>query len=305
MHHYAKKSLVIIAFLLAFLASVHTAHARAIGGSEMTDVPMEENLCALTFDDGPSIFTPQLLDTLKAYSIPATFFMLGTMVNHYPEIALRVAEEGHEIATHTHSHKNLKKLSTARITSEIANGYEALVSLGIIPTYLRPPYGSYDQRVVNIASLYGLDVVLWSMDSLDWKRLPEDYGKIRSVRGELFENNDMHGVFLFHDIHKRTVDDVPRVIEELRRAGCQRFVTLSEYMKGILDPEPPLLMTRRPASTETVVQTVNHTTQVNTKIPEIQHSDAAPVEKAVEKPAQEEEDSGWFGRFKTIFESVE
>ncbi len=167
---------------LFFLATANMAQARVIGGTEMTDVPMEENLCALTFDDGPSIFTPQLLDSLKEHNIPATFFMLGTMVRHYPEIALRVAEEGHEIATHTYAHKNLKKLSTARLVNEITLGYEALTSLGIIPTYLRPPYGSYDERVVNIASTFGLDVVLWSMDSLDWKRLPEDYGKIRSVR---------------------------------------------------------------------------------------------------------------------------
>ena len=234
-----------LSFVLVFLSCSSPAESRVIGGSDMMDQDMEENLCALTFDDGPSIFTPQLLDMLKEYDVRATFFMLGQMANHYPHIVERVASEGHEIASHTHSHKNLHRLSYEQQKREIVNGYDSLSALGVIPTYVRPPYGSYDERTVEIAESLGMHVVLWSMDSKDWKRLPDDYTKLHSVRGTAYEKGEMRGVFLFHDIHKTTVDDLPRIVTQLREAGCQRFVTLSEYLRGILDPEPPLLMSRR------------------------------------------------------------
>ncbi|MBQ7585853.1 MAG: polysaccharide deacetylase family protein [Desulfovibrionaceae bacterium] len=247
-----------IMLLLGIMASLFffsEVEARVIGGTTMEEQPMEENLCVLTFDDGPSIFTPQLLDMLKEYQIHVTFFMLGQMVNHYQDIALRAYSEGHEIASHTHSHKNLRKLSYDRQLQEIELGYDSLTALGIIPTHMRPPYGSYDERTVEIATNYGLNVVLWSVDSKDWKRLPDDYGKLYSASGAL-PPGEMHGVFLFHDIHKRTVDDLPRIISQLKRAGCERFVTLSEYLQGVLDPEPALLMTRHTPSNNPSIQTM-------------------------------------------------
>lgn len=282
--------------MLAFLSFLMPSNiqARVIGGGEMMDVDMEENLCALTFDDGPSIFTPQLLDMLKEYQIHATFFMLGKMVNNYKDITLRVAAEGHEIASHTYSHKNLKRLSNAKVLEEITRGYDSLAALGIIPTFLRPPYGSFDKRITEIANSFGMDVVLWSMDSLDWKRLPSDYGKIPSVRGNVYEEGEIRGVFLFHDIHKTTVDDLPRIVQELRRAGCQRFVTLSEYLQGVLDPEPALLMTRRnplPSEQHEMTANVNATPQpVETTV-----TTPAVDENKVEQPEQETEES-WISK---------
>ncbi|MBQ7738080.1 MAG: polysaccharide deacetylase family protein [Desulfovibrionaceae bacterium] len=245
-------------FLLGLLVlGTYNVEARVIDGGEMTEQPMEENLCALTFDDGPSIFTPQLLDMLKEYQIPATFFMLGSMVDNYKDITLRVWTEGHEIASHTYAHKNLKRLSFAGQWQEIERGYESLANLGIVPTYVRPPYGSFDERTRKIADAFGMNIVLWSVDSKDWKRLPDDYSQLTTPYGTPFEEGQMHGVFLFHDIHKRTVDDLPRIIAELRKGGCTRFVTFSEYMAGIADPEPPLLMTRHTNSSNPSILTHN------------------------------------------------
>ena len=93
-------------------------------------------------------------------------------------------------------------------------------------------------------------MVLWSLDSRDWKGLPPDYAKLRSTRGYAYPTGSLRGIFLFHDTHKSTVDDLPRIIADLRAGGCQRFVTVSEYLEGVLDPEPGLLMTRRPVGEE-------------------------------------------------------
>ena len=88
--------------------------------------------------------------------------------------------------------------------------------------------------------------MLWSLDSRDWKSLPANYATLRSTRGTVYDTGALRGIFLFHDTHRRTVEDLPRIIRDLRAGGCQRFVTVSDYLDGLLDPEPGILMTRRP-----------------------------------------------------------
>lgn len=232
-----------------FLAAAGLARAEVIDGNRIMDQDMGENLCALTFDDGPSNFTPHLLDMLKENNIPATFFMLGANARRLPNVVRRVAAEGHEIGNHTYSHPNLLRLSRDRQKLQIAATEEVFREIGVTSLYMRPPYGNFDERTVDIANENGLKLILWSMDSYDWKRLPEDYSKLRSTRGTVYENGHLRGVFLFHDIHKTTVDDFPRIIAHLRAGGCERFVTMSEYLAGIADDEPGSLMTRRPTQT--------------------------------------------------------
>lgn len=71
-----------------------------------------------------------------------------------------------------------------------------------------------------------------------------NYATLRNNRGTVYAPGTLRGIFLFHDSHKRTVDDLPRIIRDLRAGGCQRFVTVTDYLEGLMDPEPGLLMTR-------------------------------------------------------------
>ncbi|MGE9986334.1 polysaccharide deacetylase family protein [Desulfovibrio sp. SGI.169] len=228
------------------LLTAHSAFARVVDGNIIIDQRMSENLCAITFDDGPSRNTPQLLDMLNQYGIPATFFLLGKQAELYPGIVRRIADEGHEIGNHSYSHPNLRLLSPERKADEIRRTDAILRDLGVTPLFLRPPYGAFDQYTVDIADSLHLSVVLWSLDSRDWKRLPADYAKLHNTRGHVYPPGTLRGIFLFHDTHKSTVEDLPRIIANLREGGCQRFVTVSEYLDGMPDPEPGLLMTRRP-----------------------------------------------------------
>lgn len=223
---------------------INAACAAVVDGNRIMDQHMGANLCALTFDDGPSRYTPALLDALAEYGIKATFFMLGKNVQLFPEIVRRIQAEGHEIGNHSWSHPNLRTLSLEKLREQLCNTDRALRDLGVTPLYMRPPYGAFDDRVVEVANELGIDIVLWSLDSYDWKRLPSDYAKLRSTRGTVYDDGALRGIFLFHDIHKATVDDLPRIIANLRAGGCEKFVTVNEYMTSIMDPEPPLLMTR-------------------------------------------------------------
>lgn len=237
-----KPFLIILAFALIVSSE---ANARVVDGNKIMDQDMGENLCALTFDDGPSIYTPALLDMLSSYGIKATFFLLGRSADYYPEITRRIVREGHEVGNHSWSHPNLKRLSTDAQAWQIERTDEILRGLGAAPLYMRPPYGAFDERTEKIAEKLGVSLILWSMDSYDWKRLPENYAQILSTRGTVYAEGELRGVFLFHDIHKATVDDLPKIIANLRAGGCEKFVTVSEYLAGALDPEPPLLMSRK------------------------------------------------------------
>ncbi len=237
-----KKLLFIFLGFFIFLPGY--SFSRVVDGNVIMDQPMNENLCALTFDDGPSPNTPFLLDMLAQYKIPATFFLLGQQVQQYPSLVERMLKEGHEVGNHSWSHPNLRKLSTESQASQIRETDKLLRSHGVVPLFFRPPYGSFDERTVSIADNLGVSIMLWSLDSKDWKHLPEDYGKLVSTRGTIYENGQLRGVFLFHDSHKTTVDDLPRIISHLKAGGCDRFVTVTDYLSGINDPEAGLLMTR-------------------------------------------------------------
>lgn len=238
-----KTGILVLGALLFIFYPSHS-HSQIVDGNVIMDKSMNENLCALTFDDGPSQNTATLLDMLAHYNIPATFFLLGQQVRHHPDLLERMLAEGHEVGNHSWSHPNLRKLSTDAQYSQILETDKLLRSHGAVPLFIRPPYGSFDERTVNIANELGLSILLWSLDSKDWKRLPDDYGKLVSTRGTVYEDGQLHGIFLFHDTHKTTVDDLPRIISNLQTGGCDRFVTVSEYLRELADPEAGLLMTR-------------------------------------------------------------
>ena len=238
------KQICLVACFFAFGLAAQSAQARVVEGNVIMDQPMRENLCALTFDDGPSINTPHLLDMLGEYGIPATFFMLGNQAERHPDIVKRVIAEGHEVGNHSYSHPNLRVVSLARKEEELRRTDTILRNLGASPQFMRPPYGSYDASTEKVAASLGLSLMLWSMDSRDWQRLPDNYATLRNNRGTVYAPGTLRGIFLFHDSHKRTVDDLPRIIRDLRAGGCQRFVTVTDYLEGLMDPEPGLLMTR-------------------------------------------------------------
>lgn len=165
--------LIRIAALCGLLVlAVETAPARVLDGGSIMDQRMHENLCAITFDDGPSRNTPQLLDLLDQYGIPATFFLLGKQAELHPDLVRRIVAEGHEVGNHSFSHPNLRLLPPERKIEEIRRTDAILRSLGAAPLFLRPPYGAFDRHTVDAAEALGLSVVLWSVDSRDWQRLP-------------------------------------------------------------------------------------------------------------------------------------
>jgi peptidoglycan/xylan/chitin deacetylase (PgdA/CDA1 family) len=189
---------------------------------------------ALTFDDGPHpIHTPRLLDILKQYGVRATFFVVGKNVERYPDIAQRIVSEGHQIGNHTMTHPNLVKLKRKRFDSEIKEVSTLIEAYtGVRPTAIRPPYGSLDPKVEAILrNLYGLNIILWSVDPQDWKK-----PGVVEVSRRLIEGARPGAILLAHDIHADTVEAMPSVLSQLKARGY-RFGTIDQMLA--LPPTPP------------------------------------------------------------------
>lgn len=187
------------------------------------------NMVALTFDDGPSAeFTPAILDILKELEVPATFFMVGRHVEKYPEIAQRIAAEGHEIGNHTHNHTNIPTLSTVALHKEIMEATAVITEItGVYPTYTRPPRGMYDGRYRRLANLLGQEIVLWSLSTRDWR-----YGVTPDFIIKFVTNKVKGGdIILLHDSgalvrneggdRRATVLALPHVIRAIQAKGLE------------------------------------------------------------------------------------
>lgn len=217
------------ALLLAFHASYPTVSAASeiYDGMTLALRGTNTNACAVTFDDGPSPHTSRLLDILKERNIRATFFVLGSRVAKYPLTMEKMILDGHEVGNHTFNHVNLRHLDPTQQREEITKTDSALREMGVTPRYLRPPYGRYDTETLKIADQENLILAFWSVDSRDSQRARNAQGANASHNAA---TKPPHGVFLFHDVHRVTVDAMPTILDTLAQAGC-RFVTLTEYIE--------------------------------------------------------------------------
>ncbi|MCD6385301.1 polysaccharide deacetylase family protein [Candidatus Sumerlaeota bacterium] len=193
------------------------------------------NLIALTYDDGPNRhFTPRLLEVLKQEDVPATFFWLGEQVKYYPQQAKQLAEMGFEIGNHTFDHKNPAKLSYQELYDELLSTQEIIKkTVGITPRLFRPPYGSLNKTVRQVAKELDLQIIMWSLDTDDW-RLSSTKEKIVSRVMKEIRPGD---IILMHDRNTRTIEATAELIPLLRERGY-RFVTVTELLKAKqLEPE--------------------------------------------------------------------
>ena len=184
----------------------------------------EKKLIAITYDDGPSIYTPQLLDGLKARGVKATFFMVGNRVSSYLSTVERVYQEGHQVANHSYDHSDLAGLSASAVRNQIANtNYQLNKVCGAGTSYMvRAPYGSVNSTVLQAA---GTPLVLWSVDPLDWK-----YRNAETVKNNIIKGAHDGAIILVHDIHSTSIPGSLAAIDYLQKQGYE-FVTVQELFR--------------------------------------------------------------------------
>lgn len=180
---------------------------------------------ALSFDDGPGTFTPNVLDALKSKGVVATFFMIGENTQKHPDFVKKVHDAGHEIGNHTWDHPDLTKLSSDSQKDEIQKTNDVINKLtGASPHWLRPPYGNFDDDTENVLSSLGMQKVLWNVDTRDWSGLSADDIYNRAVDG-LKDG----AIILMHDgvnNSSETAKAVPKIIDTIKNQGYE-IVTIS------------------------------------------------------------------------------
>lgn len=184
--------------------------------------PAEQQVVALTFDDGPNdSSTVKILDILNKYKVKATFFVLGSMAEKYPAVLKRINDDGHEIGNHSYAHSNLSVMTDKEIQKDITQTNELIAKhSGQQPGLLRPPYGAFNQKVVQ--AVPGMRLALWDIDTLDWQ--VRNGKKIVEKVEQHVKNGD---IILMHDIHKTTANGVEPLIKMLIKKGYT-FRTVSQ-----------------------------------------------------------------------------
>ncbi|MFC9908104.1 bifunctional polysaccharide deacetylase/glycosyltransferase family 2 protein [Streptomyces sp. NPDC059862] len=206
-------------------------------GGQATTVSVPDKTIALTFDDGPNpTWTPQVLEILQEYDVPATFFVVGSMVSRYPGIVEDMVEQGNEVGIHTFTHVDLSYQSDARVEREMQQTQLALAgAAGITTTLFRAPYSSETDAVDNYSwPVYrklgedGYTSVFIDTDSDDWKRP----GVSQIIKGATPESGEGASV-LFHDAggeRSQTIKALPAYIKKMKAKGYT-FTTISGVMQ--------------------------------------------------------------------------
>ncbi len=183
-------------------------------------VDPSSKVVALTFDDGPSKYTKEIIDILNKNDVEATFFILGNKANIYSDTLKYMVSSGNEIGNHSYNHKWLTRLSNEELKEQIEKTQDIIFNItNTYPILLRPTYGSLNNKIRNNTDL---TIVLWDVDSNDWK-----IKNYKTILNNVLRDTDDMDIILFHDTYKRTVKVINELVPKLKSEGYQ-FVTVSE-----------------------------------------------------------------------------
>ncbi len=210
--------------------------ARSAGGSSIISekklpiycVDCPEKKVALSFDAAwGNTDTTQIMDILKKHNIHVTFFMTGGWVEAYPDDVKMIAELGHDLGNHSENHKQMSQLSKEECVEEIMKVHEKVKELtGKDMTLFRPPYGDYNDTLIDAVSECKYHTIQWDVDSLDWK----DYG-VDSIIKTVCEHKHLGNgsIILCHNGAKYTAQALDSLITNLKEQGYE-IVPISELI---------------------------------------------------------------------------
>ncbi|HEV7161706.1 MAG TPA: polysaccharide deacetylase family protein [Solirubrobacteraceae bacterium] len=197
------------------------------GGSRGHDI-------ALTFDDGPGPYTPQVLSVLERYHVRATFFVIGKMLQYFSESTVREIRDGDVIGDHTETHPMLATLSAHDQHEEL---FEQIARIELLdgprPVLFRPPYGSFDATTLRELHEMHLLMVLWSVDTDDYQQ-----PGVEAIVQSALTGAHPGAIILMHDaggVRTQTIAALPLIIAKLRARGYH-LVTVPQLLED--DPPP-------------------------------------------------------------------
>ena len=211
--------------------SIKTAQTVGAGTSSKRSLPIysvetDEKKIAISFDCAWGVdYTQKLLDVMAKNDVRCTFFAVQFWVEKYPQYAEKIIEYGHELGTHSRTHSYMSKLSETQIRDELTTSSAAIERLtGKKVTLFRPPYGDYDNELIDTTLSMGIFPNQWDGDSLDWKNLSATEIALRVVNGA--KNGS---IILCHNNGLHTAEALPLIFSTLKNRGFT-FVPISELI---------------------------------------------------------------------------
>jgi polysaccharide deacetylase family sporulation protein PdaB len=179
-------------------------------------VDIKEKRIAISFDCAwGNEHTKPILDILDQYDVKTTFFMVEFWAEKFPDDVKEIYNRGHEIGNHSSTHPNMAKLSEEGIVKELKGAEDAIVQItGVKPTVFRPPFGAYNNSLVETCEANGYQVIQWDVDSLDWKDITADQIVERVTR-----NVKPGSIVLFHNNAQYVENYLPAILSKLKENG--------------------------------------------------------------------------------------
>ncbi len=225
---------VFLALLVAVISTcvycIRKGTEGSVGGSArllpIYSVETEEKKVSISFDCAWGVdYTDKLLDIMAKNGVRCTFFAVEFWVEKYPEYAEKIVAAGHELGTHSRSHPYMSKLSKAQIQDELKTSSAAIERLtGRKVTLFRPPYGDYNNTLIETCGEMGLYPVQWDVDSLDWKNLSGSEIAMRIINGA-----KKGSIILCHNNGLHTAEALPMIFSTLQNRGYE-FVPIGELI---------------------------------------------------------------------------
>jgi peptidoglycan/xylan/chitin deacetylase (PgdA/CDA1 family) len=183
---------------------------------------------ALTFDDGPGPYTPQVLSILEREKVPATFFEVGVLERYFGASTTQIVAHDWPIGDHTFTHLDMSLLSAADQRFQILNQTKAIAKYGApFPRLFRPPYGDWNSTTLSLLHRYRMLMVLWTVDTNDWQR-----PGVQAIIHSVLSGARPGAIILMHDAggdRSETVAALPTIVKDLRQRGY-RLVTVPQLL---------------------------------------------------------------------------
>ena len=231
-----KSAALAIALVLLLAASVLTANAAGAAQVYWSDaaprslpiysVGRDDNKIAISFDCAwGTEHTDAILENLANAKVRATWFMVEFWSTKYPEYVKKIDAAGHEIGTHSKTHSYMSKLSQTEIEAEIKSSSDAITQItGKRVELFRPPYGDYNNLLIDTVNAMGVDPIQWDVDSLDWKDL-----SAADIASRIVDKVKSGSIILCHNNGLHTAEALPVLIDKLHAKGFE-FVPIGELI---------------------------------------------------------------------------
>ena len=218
--------IVLAAAAVGFIYCESAQTLKQSNGLPIYSVQTNKKQIAISFDAAwGNEDTETLIEILERYHIKATFFLVGSWVDKYPESVKALAAAGHSIQNHSNTHPYLTQIGAQKAKEEITACNEKIGKLiGKTPILIRPPYGDYNADIVEAVESLGMYPIQWSVDSLDWKGIGA-----QEIYNNVVPKVKSGDIVLFHNAAEHTPEALPKIIEDLHKDGFE-FVLIEDLI---------------------------------------------------------------------------